>query len=143
MNEFFGRTCKRFRQDGIQMNVQVELERIQQVLYVEPGFRFTFDGQLSRKEQGIRVLFTPGQPEEVVKVTGDDDVGSLSEIGLETGSVEQKVKSAGNILDMECNGLPLDFDEPRRDVLTTSGVIKERSQNAAVQAVRHGKQENS
>jgi hypothetical protein len=118
------------------MRLDVEVERIEQVLHVQAGVGVALDRELALEEQRVGIFLARGELEERGQASADDHRGIGGRGRHQLVAQDPEGDTVAGILDVQLDRAALELDQPRGDRLAAQQVREHARRELGVQGIR-------
>ena len=115
----------------------VELQGVQQVLDVQPGFGIAFEAEAAVEKQRVRILGAGGQPPEVGEAAVQGDIRRVGAGGPQLCTANLKDQPVATVGDVDGNPPALQVVETTGDGLSTQEMGTQACQDLRMQRIRN------
>lgn len=117
------------------MRIEIVIERIEQIFYVQPGRGVALDAEAALEEQRVGILGARREPPEVLGPSANDDVGATVPGRKQAAGVDREIDAACGIGDIEPYRLAVKRWQARDDALAAQQMIEHARQYRGVYAI--------
>jgi hypothetical protein len=135
-----GETRERTWQHGAQVLRQVVLPAVEQILQVQSGLGFPFDGETTLEEERVGIFPAACEIDEVLQRPANRHV-RRSARGPQSATRDLEAQRERNVLDAQAEALAREFVEPARERLAAQQLVDRERKQPRLQRRRRAAQD--